>query len=94
MSNIGLPDVRLCYVVNLPVLSKTTSLQLPKPKQFASHYKLCGSMEKCISNLSVTESCSDHQGWPGGHCYEVQLFLTLSIDGLENSLNTTAVQEG
>ena len=95
MRNIGLPDVRLCYVVNLPILSKATSL--PKPKQFAAHYKLCGSMDERISNLSVTngrETCLDLQGWPGGHCYEVQLFLTLDIDGLEISLNTTIVQQG
>ena len=95
MSNIGFPDVRLCYVVNLPLVSKTNSS--PKPKQFAAHYKLCGSMDERISNLSVTngrETCLDLQGWPGGHCYEVQLFLTLDIDGLEISLNTTAVLEG
>ena len=92
LSNIGLPDVRLCYAVNLPILRKATSL--PKPKQFVVHYKLCGSIDERINNLSVTESCVDLQGWPGGCCYEVRLFLTLDIDGFEISLNTTTVHQG
>ena len=79
-------------MVNLPILRKVTSL--PKPKQFVVHYKLCGSIDERINNLSVTESCVDLQGWPGGCCYEVQLFLTLDIDGVETSLNTTTVIEG
>ena len=92
LSNIGLPDVQLCYEVNLPSLKKVTSL--PEPKHFAVHYKLCGSMDRRISNLSVNDTCKDLHGWLGGHCYEVQLFITLDIDGLEISLNTTAVREG
>lgn len=92
LSNIGLPDVHLCYGVNLPILRRTTSVS--KPKQFAVHYKLCGSVDERISNLSVTESCLDLRGWPGGHCYEVQLLLTVEIDGLEISLKTMTVQQG
>lgn len=67
---------------------------MSKPKQFVVYYKLCDSMDERMSNLSVNESCLDLQGWPGGHCYEVQLLLTVEIDGLEISLNTTTVQLG
>ena len=92
LNDIGLPDVQLCYEVNLPTTMKVTIL--PEPKHFAVHYKLCGSMDERISNLSVNGTCTDLHGWLGGHCYEVQLFLTLDIDGLEISLNTTAVRKG
>lgn len=70
------------------------SLRKATLKQLAVHYKLCGSMDERISNLSVATLCSNLQGWPGGHCYEVQLRVTMEIDGIEFSLKTTVVHKG
>ena len=92
LNNIGLPDVQLCYEVNLPTTMKVTIL--PEPKHFAVHYKLCDSMDERISNLSVNGTCTDLHGWLGGYCYEMQLFLILDVDGVDISLNATVTREG